>query len=148
MKEKNLFQKIGDAYEEWKEEHPVLDKTLKAGTLFLIGATLYSKGKAAGHEHIVYQDNPNDKEELYARSVKDMICDNHAEIDEDIYASLAYDIETAVFSESLDEQVIEENYSVLFAKNGEPKDGSYEILKHVKVVVSDASCNEEESTNE
>ena len=136
---RNVLQKLGDAYEDWKHEHPVADKTIKAGILFTIGLVIYGKGKKAGHETIVYKDNPDDKALLYAAKIKDEIDNNHYDIDEEIYSDLASNIEDAILEEGLDEWFDERNFTVKYPRFGDYSKGLYTAKKHVKVYVQDTT---------
>lgn len=146
-KKRNLLQKAGDWYEEFKEEHPVAVITIKAAVCATVLAFIYNKGKQAGHERVVYKDNPVDKEALYKREIQDQIDCNQSEIDEEIYTDLASDIENAVFKEGLDEWYDSRVFDVLYAKYGDPSKGTYTAKKEVTVNVRDITDCEEE-TNE
>lgn len=58
-------------------------------------------------------------------------------IDEDIFTSIAPQIETLVLEEGLDEGYIERTYTVEYPKNGNPDEGYYEVKKKVEVHVHD-----------
>ena len=150
-KKRNLLQKAGDWYEEIKEEHPVAVVTVKTIVCATILGFIYNKGKQAGHERIVYKDNPVDKEALHKREVLDQIDCNQSEIDEEIYSDLAGDIEDAVLKEGLDEWYDCRVFDVLYAKCGDPSKGTYTAKKEVTVNVRDVTdCeeNDESGTDE
>lgn len=146
-KKRNLLQKAGDWYEEFKEGHPVMVITVKTIVCAAVLGLIYNKGKQAGHERVVYKDNPVDKEALYKREIQDQIDYNHSDIDEEIYADLAGDIEDAVLKEGLDEWFDSRVFDVLYAKYGDPSRGTYTTKKEVTVNVRDITDCEEE-TNE
>ncbi len=146
-KKRNILQRAGDWYEEIKEEHPVAVITVKTFICAAVLGFIYNKGKQAGHERVVYKDNPVDKEALYKREIQDQIDCNQSEIDEEIYTDLASDLEKAVLKEGLDEWYDHRVFDVLYAKYGDPLKGTYTAKKEVTVNVRDITDCEEE-TNE
>lgn len=59
-------------------------------------------------------------------------------IDEDIFTSLAPEIEDLVLEEGADEGLIDRTYEVEFPLKGSYSNGSYKVLKNVQVLVRDA----------
>ena len=70
---------------------------------------------------------------------------NSADIDEDIYTSLALEIEDAVLCEGLDEAYMDRTYTVKYPKGGDPDNGYYDVKKKVMVHVVDTGDEEEAS---
>ena len=64
-------------------------------------------------------------------------------IDEDIFTDLACKIEDAVLEEGVDECHFDRTYTVPFPKGGDYRDGSYNVLKNVQVLVRDAGDGED-----
>lgn len=58
-------------------------------------------------------------------------------IDEDIFTSLAPEIEDLVLSEGCDEGYLERSYDVDYPKYGDPSEGYYSVTKQVLVKVTD-----------
>ena len=59
-------------------------------------------------------------------------------VDKDIFTILAPMIEDAVLTEGVDECVFDTTYTVPFPKNGDWKNGTYNVLKNVQVIIKDA----------
>lgn len=68
---------------------------------------------------------------------------NSADIDEDIYTSLALEIEDAVLCEGLDEAYMDRTYTVKYPRGGEPDKGYYDVKKKVMVHVVDIGDEED-----
>lgn len=68
---------------------------------------------------------------------------NSADIDEDIYTSLALEIEDAVLCEGLDEAYMDRTYTVKYPKGGDSDNGYYDVKKKVMVHVVDIGDEED-----
>ncbi len=68
---------------------------------------------------------------------------NSADIDEDIYTSLALEIEDAVLCEGLDEAYMDRTYTVKYPKGGNSDNGYYDVKKKVMVHVVDIGDEED-----
>lgn len=68
---------------------------------------------------------------------------NSADIDENIYTSLALEIEDAVLCEGLDEAYMDRTYTVKYPKGGNSDNGYYDVKKKVMVHVVDIGDEED-----
>lgn len=119
---KERLIKIGKRYMVFRRNHPVL-VGMADGLVFLAGGFYIAKRI----------DTPQSSDNL-------KITKAIGDIDEAIFTDLAVEIENLVLEEGSDEGVIERFYTVPFLKNGDPAQGTYNVIKQVKVLVRD-TCN-------
>lgn len=123
-----VFEKVGRwCKETWaKHKEKIIVGGIMAGS-FALGYAVNENGKPK------FQSLPDRYEVAELPSVR-----NYQLIDEDIFTSLAPEIEDLVLEKGADEGLIDRTYEVEFPKKGSYSNGSYKVLKNVQVLVRDA----------
>ena len=121
---------------EWIKEH----KEEIAMTGLAVGGVIFGYWFCKTHTKPVFIDKGVDCGTIPSKP--------YQKIDEDIFAILAPMIEDAVLTEGVDESLFDTTYTVPFPKNGDWKNGTYEILKNVQVIVKDVGDAVKEAVEE
>lgn len=131
MKEK--IKAFGMKVKEFYEEH-------KAKIWFAAGFTV---AMAVGHDIFFKKPIPSKGygfcDEIDGPEPSDYpaLWEDICSVDEDIFTSLAPEIEDALFEEGLDEARIDRSYTIRFPKGGDSENDFYKTVKNVMVLVQD-----------